>query len=682
MNKKFSTLLMGLAMLGSVSASAAVEKGKLHTVKVGSSFLTIEKTKAGADSLALVSLSNPDAVLSAEYKKTLWKFEEVSTGVSNYDKLYKITNYGTGAVLSLDLAKASAKTGAFVVADGNSAWNVDGGQINIKKDGSIYTFATATIGDKTALTFQKKPETAQAFDIAPANKILAMNAEQLNGLYNTSFVLNFAKEMEGNPLDGAAVVAEQAYLTNGDSIKGYLNFKYADGSYLVVDTNTWTQSTNKTLSYYKLTTDKMSATTTQNFAKHTVYANGRAARFYAFNAELNVEDGYVVKITPNAVPVLCEGAKTNVAERTVPCFQINQNGVKPLSYGSFAGGSVVMAALADASDISAFAAAQATIGEVSAPASIDKNYTYYIKNAKTVGKHIGKYYVYNVCRGVVELVSSVTDVPADLWYLNSTKISNMLATGEVKGGSFITLIDEETSTYAFGTDTLQLVKGPKVATVQANSYKNVSKDDYVNGALSFMLKSELAEDLYLCEKSSGALYVEAAELADAAKFKVVPVSEDPVTTVGHNIVVSKYTITNRLGTKVLAYSDGQIVMADASKTTPAPIAFEYLGAENEYKIVFVDEEQALAAKAGSGVTFLTGLCDLENTTFVFAKKEAPSYGKPEIGHVKITTLEDDGKYLASQKDGYAALKAEGQSLKSEDVYTADTLTMWLDTACV
>ena len=105
---------MGAAILGTISASAAVDKGKLHTVKVGDKLLTIEKTEAGADSLALVSLKDEKAVLSAEYQKTLWKFEEVKAGVSKYDKLYKITNYGTGAVLSLDLSKASDKKGAFI----------------------------------------------------------------------------------------------------------------------------------------------------------------------------------------------------------------------------------------------------------------------------------------------------------------------------------------------------------------------------------------------------------------------------------------------------------------------------------------------------------------------------------------------------------------------------------------
>ena len=49
----------------------------------------------------------------------------------------------------------------------------------------------------------------------------------------------------------------------------------------------------------------------------------------------------------------------------------------------------------------------------------------------------------------------------------------MLHKATVKGGAFITLIDEEAAIYAFGKDTVQLVKGPKVEYVQKNSYKNV-----------------------------------------------------------------------------------------------------------------------------------------------------------------------------------------------------------------
>lgn len=75
-------------------------------------------------------------------------------------------------------------------------------------------------------------------------------------------------------------------------------------------------------------------------------------------------------------------------------------------------------------------------------------------------------------------------------------------------------------------------------------------------------------------------------------------------------------------------------------------------------------------------------CNTENTTFEFAKKDVPTYATLNIGHVQITSYtEDDNKMIASQKDGFAVLKAEGQSILKSDVYTHDSLTLWLDTAC-
>lgn len=691
MNKRFSTLLMGAAILGTISASAAVDKGKLHTVKVGDKLLTIEKTEAGADSLALVSLKDEKAVLSAEYQKTLWKFEEVKAGVSKYDKLYKITNYGTGAVLSLDLSKASDKKGAFI-AEGQDLWNVENNSIDIKKDGNTYTFKEATINKKNVVTLQKVSN-GYSFDIAPATDVEKMSAKQLNGLYNTPFVLSFTKEMEGNPLNGAAVVAEDYKGDMKDKAEGAVMLKFADSNYLVVDTTTWDQTTNKGVNYWKVITD---AKPTKSYKATEVYAqsakilaNGRAEGQYAFYVSLNIADGYKVQVTPVWVPnYLPEDVEEGKQKK--PAYGLTSLGsTKPLSYGSFAGGATVMAALSV--ETTNFKPAEAVSGEAEVPEELDTDYTYYVidkmNGKKNDNKYKDQYFIYNKCNNATH-AEAVNDAPGNLWYIAANgRLSNMLHKATVKGGAFITLIDEEAAIYAFGTDTVQLVKGPKVEYVQKNSYKNVSKNDYVNGALSFLLKSDLAEDLYLCNKE-GKLFVENSDLASAAKFKVTPVENEEaaqkVIDGSNGIIRYRYTMTDRLGKETLCWNttgepeDG-VSMQKEKTTGEVWVSFEYLGTENEYKIDV--EHGALAAKAGSGIVFLTDLCDTENTTFVFAKKDAPTYGAPEIGHVQITTLEDDGKFIASQKDGFAALKAVGQSLKS-DIYTKDTLTMWLDTACV
>lgn len=442
--------------------------------------------------------------------------------------MYKITNYGTGAVLSLDLAKASAKTGAFVVADGYSAWNVTaGGEINITKDGKKYTFATATIGGKTALTFQKTPATAQVFDIATADATLAMTAEQMNGLYNTPFILNYSVSMQGNPLNGVALVAE-----NSQDVASYLNFKFADGKYLVVDTVAWSQATNKDENYWKLTTDAKPTETTTGYAG-TVLANGRSKEMYAFKAELNVAEGYTIKITPYCVPVWAAGS-VKAGKQDKPAYGTSTATVSALQYGNFAGGANVMAVLDFTG--SNFKNAIATFGEAENPSALDAKYTYYVKDVMEVvgtakNKKKNQYFVYNACTGA-DHAATVNELAGNLWYLtNDGTLKNMLNTSEVLGGGFITLIDAETNTYAFGTDTVQLTQGPKVAYVQQNAYKKVSKDDYVNGALSFMLKSDLA---------------------DAAKFKVTPVVETETTTVAgsNGLVVYRYYVSNRLATKI------------------------------------------------------------------------------------------------------------------------------------
>ena len=295
------------------------------------------------------------------------------------------------------------------------------------------------------------------------------------------------------------------------------------------------------------------------------------------------------------------------------------------------------------------------------------------------------------CEGELAYIAKTLEIPSYMWFLDddATLVSMMDEDTDFTGT--ITLIDEEEGIYAFGTDTLQLVKGPKIEDAQDMAFKSVTKADEANGALSFRLVSSIADDLYVVEKD-GKLYVANSTLADAMKLKVVA-EEDVLTIEGSNgVKVPVYALTDRLGKrKLAALSDGAslgdnlALVADdyAGDYDFIRLAFMATGKENQYKIVGVAGSDitslAATANAGSGLLEIGSVCADKNVTFEFAQKEAPIYAAPAIGHVKITTREDDGKFLASQTDGFAALKAAGQELKS-DVYTSDTLTMWLDTA--
>mgnify|MGYP007128736438 FL=1 len=218
--------------------------------------------------------------------------------------------------------------------------------------------------------------------------------------------------------------------------------------------------------------------------------------------------------------------------------------------------------------------------------------------------------------------------------------------------------------------------------------------------MSFRLKSDLLENLYVTVKD-GKLYVAAGELASAYRFKVEEVELDEANSTvaeSNGVKVYKYNVTDRLGKATLCskYENGTdyYLMGEPDVENgvyPVTLSFLSTGVENEYKLVsysdYTEEYgyygSAISALAGSGMLYTASWCNTENTTFEFAKKDAPTYATLNIGHVQITSYtEDDNKMIASQKDGFAVLKAEGQSILKSDVYTHDSLTLWLDTACL
>ena len=106
---------------------------------------------------------------------------------------------------------------------------------------------------------------------------------------------------------------------------------------------------------------------------------------------------------------------------------------------------------------------------------MDPEYTYFVKdmnNAKSdedhsANKNKGKYYVFSFCENGTVHAGAVTEVPTALWYLTETNnLANMWNTNSTRGGAIIRVIDDAKAIYSFGTDTVQLVKGPKVEDAQ------------------------------------------------------------------------------------------------------------------------------------------------------------------------------------------------------------------------
>ena len=703
MNKKFSTLLVGLALTTAFSANAAdpVDK-QLHQLKVGDKYLSVTKSKVNtsADSLILVSEDKVgEDVMKDSYKKSLWKLTKGNTD-NTQDPVWTLTNWATGNVLSLDLTKSTT-----TFAEGKqSKWLIaDNGNIKAISGGKVYALYTEDVEDKDgnvvgeALKIGKDKTFADFVYTQPAVKE-ALSVSEINGLYGTSSVFDFEKDLNGNPIDGVAINA----VSIKDETNGFVNIRLNNGKYLVVDSAKWTNSVNNN-SYWKLTTDALPTAFADEDEKSTDLAdvalleNGRSADFYAFKIKLNIAEGYKMTIYPKAVPVYKNSNEEN-GKQTAFSYGTETTS-RALVYGKFADSKEVLAATSTVASNDKLQDAVATFGVVEAPDALDTDYTYYVQfyNKKKVSTETGNWiadanynkYVYTACDKSKAYAKASVEAPAYMWYLDETtgELKNMIVTTESYEG-FITLINEENGVYAFGTDTLKLTKGPKVKDAQKMGYKVVTKADEVNGALSFRLVSLLADDLYMVSKD-GVMYVANSELTDAQKLKVVATEtpnedgEIEYATVGNNVVKPVYNITDRLGKKVLVLKNEKFVLVDKDSEGVAPLAVSFLsmGKNNQYKIVY-NNNNAITANAASGILAETTLCDNQNVIFEFATQEAPAYGAPAIGHVQISTMEDDNKVIANQKDGFAALKAEGQSILKSDVYTQDTLTMWLDTACV
>ena len=701
MNKKFSTLVAGLALCTAFTANAKVENGKVYQLtNEDGKYLSVTESYTKTDSLILADAPTAD-IKNTDYQKSLWKVTYRFVSLAN-TWAYTLTNSATGRVLTLDKqAEWNFKNeGAFIAPENVTAVTLSA-QLDNKTVVSIIAKDDVEAERTDIVTLEKGTAVSASainFTVAAPAKI-NMTADLLNNKYGSPFALTFDKNLDGNPLAG-----KELFATDIDGLDGYVTLQdRTTGKYLVVDSTSWSSNLSSE-KFWKLTVDAQpkdeaaAADKATGVTAGTILENGRAKELYAFKVVLDPSDNSKMILYPYATPVYKGANDTEKKSKMCYDMEVAANG-EMIAFGNFAGTEKLTIWTKDA--------AKCTFAEVKLPTTLDPEYTYFVKdmnNAKSdedhsANKNKGKYYVFSFCENGTVHAGAVTEVPTALWYLTETNnLANMWNTNSTRGGAIIRVIDDAKAIYSFGTDTVQLVKGPKVEDAQELAYKKVSKEDLVNGALSFRLKSDLLENLYVTVKD-GKLYVAAGELASAYRFKVEEVELDEANSTvaeSNGVKVYKYNVTDRLGKATLCSKNGTdyYLMGEPdveNSVYPVTLSFLSTGVENEYKLVSYSEYteeygyygSAISALAGSGMLYTASWCNTENTTFEFAKKDAPTYATLNIGHVQITSYtEDDNKMIASQKDGFAVLKAEGQSILKSDVYTHDSLTLWLDTACL
>ena len=696
MNKKFSTLVAGLALCTAFTANAKVENGKVYQLtNEDGKYLSVTESYTKTDSLILADAPTAD-IKNTDYQKSLWKVTYRFVSLAN-TWAYTLTNSATGRVLTLDKqAEWNFKNGGVFIAPENVTDVTLSVQLDNKTVVSIIAKDDVEAERTDIVTLEKGTAVSASainFTVAAPAKI-NMTADLLNNKYGSPFALTFDKNLDGNPLAG-----KELFATDIDGLDGYVTLQdRTTGKYLVVDSTSWSSNLSSE-KFWKLTVDAQpkdeaaAADKATGVTAGTILENGRAKELYAFKVVLDPSDNSKMILYPYATPVYKGANDTEKKSKMCYDMEVAANG-EMIAFGNFAGTEKLTIWTKDA--------AKCTFAEVKLPTTLDPEYTYFVKdmnNAKSdedhsANKYKGQYFVYSFCGEGTVYAKTVTEVPTALWYLTETNtLANMWNTNSPIGGATIRVIDDAKAIYSFGTDTVQLVKGPKVEDAQELAYKKVSKEDLVNGALSFRLKSDLLENLYVTVKE-GKLYVAAGELASAYRFKVEEVEleeESSIVPNSKDVKVYKYKVTDRLGKATLTTDEkGDLIMKENSNSY-IELSFLSTGVENEYKLVSwsgYNEEwgyygSAITALAGSGILSTVDWCNTENTTFEFAKKDAPTYATLNIGHVQITSYtEDDNKMIASQKDGFAVLKAEGQSILKSDVYTHDSLTLWLDTACL
>ena len=703
MNKKFSTLVAGLALCTAFTANAKVENGKVYQLtNEDGKYLSVTESYTKTDSLILADAPTAD-IKNTDYQKSLWKVTYRFVSLAN-TWAYTLTNSATGRVLTLDKqAEWNFKNeGAFIAPENVTAVTLSA-QLDNKTVVSIIAKDDVEAERTDIVTLEKGTAVSASainFTVAAPAKI-NMTADLLNNKYGSPFALTFDKNLDGNPLAG-----KELFATDIDGLDGYVTLQdRTTGKYLVVDSTSWSSNLSSE-KFWKLTVDAQpkdeaaAADKATGVTAGTILENGRAKELYAFKVVLDPSDNSKMILYPYATPVYKGANDTEKKSKMCYDMEVAANG-EMIAFGNFAGTEKLTIWTKDA--------AKCTFAEVKLPTTLDPEYTYFVKdmnNAKSdedhsANKNKGKYYVFSFCENGTVHAGAVTEVPTALWYLTETNnLANMWNTNSTRGGAIIRVIDDAKAIYSFGTDTVQLVKGPKVEDAQELAYKKVSKEDLVNGALSFRLKSDLLENMYVTVKD-GKLYVAAGELASAYRFKVEEVELDEANSTvaeSNGVKVYKYNVTDRLGKATLCSKNENgtdyYLMGEPdveNSVYPVTLSFLSTGVENEYKLVSYSEYteeygyygSAISALAGSGMLYTASWCNTENTTFEFAKKDAPTYATLNIGHVQITSYtEDDNKMIASQKDGFAVLKAEGQSILKSDVYTHDSLTLWLDTACL
>ncbi len=298
MNKKFSTLVAGLALCTAFTANAqtttplkSIEKTSASVVNkietkyvhlVGAGKALAVETIDGKSQLVAVNLSD---LTSSENAAALWEVKAGTKDPATGTATSIFVNKATGAVLNFD-TKTNKTKPILVSGSTDWVWKVNGGsaltnaakKVTIKIDGDNVTVV------------EKDGTSIQAYKAAT----YYLTAEGLNDFYGNGFALSFDKDIEGNPFTASALEAQSDDpITDPevDPSELYVRLNVqGTKQYVSVDTTLYTRQGIHQIKGndgigYKLTTDTLVYNDNNDPAKHVF--STKPAYLYDFRFTLD-----------------------------------------------------------------------------------------------------------------------------------------------------------------------------------------------------------------------------------------------------------------------------------------------------------------------------------------------------------------------------------------------------------
>ncbi|WP_297903642.1 DUF6383 domain-containing protein [uncultured Parabacteroides sp.] len=296
MNKKFSTLVAGLALCTAFTANAQTTP-LTSIVKSGASVVNKIETKyvhlvGAGKALAVATIDGKSQLVavdlntltSSENAAALWEVKAGAKDPATGTATSVFVNKATGAVLNFD-TKTNKTKPILVSGSTDWVWTVNGGSAltNAAKKVSI------KIEGNDVTVVEKGGTTIQAYKAAT----YYLTADGLNEFYGNGFALSFDKDIDGNPFTASTLEAKGATITDPavdvDDLYVHLNVQ-GTKQYVSVDTVLYTRQGIHQIKGndgigYKLTTDTLVYNDYNDPAKHVF--STKPAYLYDFRFTLD-----------------------------------------------------------------------------------------------------------------------------------------------------------------------------------------------------------------------------------------------------------------------------------------------------------------------------------------------------------------------------------------------------------